>query len=355
MSELQEIQVQDIQPSDEDKVRGLKSVCMRLGIMMIIVFLMRGAATILSGFIAPLLENMDAVAVYAIDALVSMIFLYAIPMTAAYLLLWKPRNTSLKTVYKKPVYFNHALGMFPAIYAVGISVNLLTMLVSLLFVNSPDINKSFNTVNELTPPNTAAALILFFQLTVIAPVFEEMWFRGFVMESLRPYGNGFAIFISGILFGITHGNLQQIFYATALGICLGYIAQTTKSIVTTTVMHAIFNSISGFILLFYSTPQVMHYMETMGAEGTDDPVVIALLVFLFFIIITLIVGLFMAIAKFRKIKKYRVEKVWEYSSARRWGIFLSRATVIIMLVLAIDTVTFRFITEFLYELVHGAA
>lgn len=336
----------------EDKKRGFKSVCLRLGLMMIVVFVSRAAASVVLSLLAPAFEGLDITLAYLLDTLFSFVFLYVIPITAAWFIM-KPSRGMTREIYKKPVYFGHALGMFPAIYGIGIAINLVTILVSQFFVNT-DLNKSFNTVNELSPENIPCALILVFQLVVIAPIFEELWFRGIVMESLRPYGNGFAIFISALLFGLTHGNLQQVFYATALGICLGYIAVSTRSIVTTTVMHAMFNSISAIIMVFYATPSVQEFMGSMGDDGTDDPVVMAFMAFIFLVLMLLIVGVFMAIWKLRKIKKYRVEKVWtEVSAARRWGIFLSRFTVIIMLILAADTLTFRFIPTFAYRLITG--
>lgn len=337
---------------EEDKMPGFKSVCLRLGLMMIIVFVSRAVASVVLGLIPLPVEQMDITLVYFLDTLLSFIFLYVIPIAAALIIFRKPCKGMCANIYKKPKYFGSALGMFPAIYGIGIAINLVTMLISQLFADT-DLNKSFNTVNELAPENLPCALILLFQLVVIAPIFEEFWFRGIVMESLRPYGNGFAIFVSGLLFGLTHGNLQQVFYATALGICLGYIAVSTKSIVTTTVMHAMFNSISGIIMIFYSLDPVKAYMSSLGGENSEHPAVIAFTIFLFAVFTLLIVGVIMAIFKLRKIRKYRVEKVWEVSAARRWGVFLSRFTVIIMLVLAADTLTFRFIPTFFYELLSG--
>ena len=66
------------------------------------------------------------------------------------------------------------------------------------------------------------------------------------------------------------------------------------------------------------------------------------LVFCFVVIMLMIVGIFMAIAKLRKVKRYKVPKVWtELSAPRRWGVFFSRVTVIIALLLAADTLTFQ--------------
>lgn len=339
--------------SPEEKIPDFKKVCVRIGITMIVVFVARWIATIMLTMMSPVFDGMNGIAAYALESVISFIFLYVIPISSVVLLLGE--KGMMGRMYKKPVYFSNAMGMFPAFYGLAIFTNLLTMLVSLLFKDT-DLNDSFNTVNELQADNVASALILLFQLVVIAPIFEEFWYRGVVMEKLKPYGNGFAIFVSALLFGLTHANLQQFFYATTLGVCLGYIAISTKSIVVTTVMHAMFNSISGIMLLFMSVPQIQDYMAALesGEEAEAEGIVIVYLLYMFAVVMLLIVGVLMAIWKLRKIKKYRVPKVWEVSTAKRWGIFLSRVTVIIMLVLAADTLTFRFIPSAIYKLISGS-
>ena len=334
--------------SDEEKKQGFKSVCLRLGIMMIAVFISRAAASVILSLVYPSLSQLDPNIAYIIESVISFLFLYVIPISAAILLL-KPKKMCSR-IYKKPQYFGSAMGMFPAFYGLAIFANLITIIISSFFRDT-DLNESFNTVNELAPDGIVSAIVLFVQLAVIAPVFEEFWFRGIVMESLRPYGNGFAIFVSALLFGLTHANFGQLFYTAVIGICLGYIAISTKSIVTTTIMHAILNSISGIMLILISTEPAQRYL--IGKGDNNDPVVILMLVYMFFVIMLMIVGIFMAIFKLRKIRRYRVEKMWDVSSAKRWGIFLSRVTVIVMLVLAIDTLTFRYIPTTIIKLITG--
>ena len=333
------------------KMTGFKSVCLKLGLMIVIIYVSRGAENVLLSLALSrgLFTGMDGNTAYLIQTAVSFLFLYIIPMICAALLL-KPEGMCAE-VFKKPVYFSNAMGMFPAMYGLSFLVNLLTMLASNLFRNT-DLYKSFNTVNELRPDNMFCAVVLLVQLVVIAPLFEEFWFRGIVLQSLRPYGNGFAIFVSGLLFGLTHANFSQFFYASVLGICLGYIAVSTKSIITTTVMHAMFNGMSGIMLLLITFDDVGDYLLGISTEQT--PGVVCYLVFCFLLIMLMIIGVLMAIAKLRKIKRYKVPKMWEVSTAKRWGVFLSRFTVIIALLLAADTFTFQFIPKALYKLLGGS-
>lgn len=342
---------------EPSKIPAFKNVCMRLGLMMVMVFVSRGVCTVLMSLLAPGMEELGATRAYIIQSAMSLVFLYLIPMSFAVWIMKEPTRETCGRIYSKPQYFGRALGMFPAFYGLAICVNFIVLFIS-RFISDPDLNRSFNTVNDLQADNLACALILFVQLVVIAPLFEEFWFRGIVMESLRPYGNGFAIFVSALLFGLTHANFQQFFYAFVIGVCLGYIAVSTKSIITTTVMHAMFNGISGLLLLFMSVPAVGDYLlelqrggYTEGVTPDMPPVVVVYLVYLAAVVLLMLVGLIMAVFKLAKIKKYRVPKMWtELTAAQRWGVFLSRATVIIMLVLAADTLTFRLIPKFFYGL-----
>ncbi len=65
---------------------------------------------------------------------------------------------------------------------------------------------------------------MFLYASILAPIGEEILFRGYVLRSLRPYGRRFAVMASAVLFGLFHGNLLQAPYAILAGLILGYTA-----------------------------------------------------------------------------------------------------------------------------------
>lgn len=65
---------------------------------------------------------------------------------------------------------------------------------------------------------------MFLYTGVLAPIVEEILFRGLIQRTLMPYGKRFAIFSSAFTFGIFHGNLIQSPYAFLVGLVLGYVA-----------------------------------------------------------------------------------------------------------------------------------
>ena len=348
MSELTE-------KSAESLKSGYKRLCIRLGLMIIVIFVSRGVSTIVLSLLQPSLANLGATGTYLVQTAFSLVFLYIIPMIATALLLKMPLREMNKKIYTKPKYFGRALGMFPAFYSLAIIVNLLTMWITSLF-KTTNFNDSFNTVNELSSPNFTCGIVLFVQMVVIAPLFEEFWFRGMVLESLRPYGNGVAIFISALLFGLTHANFAQFFYAALMGIFLGYIAVSTKSVVATTIMHAIFNSFAASVLLLLTDTSVQEFLALAfrGITGEFTPAVVIYIVIVCVMLLTAAVGLVMACFKLAKIKKYKVPVVQEELSAKkRWAIFFTAVTVIIGLVLAADCFTVRFIPTQIYNILHN--
>lgn len=60
---------------------------------------------------------------------------------------------------------------------------------------------------------------------LIAPLVEELIFRGAVLRWLEPWGRRFALVTSSILFGLMHANLVQLPTAIICGLLFGYIAQ----------------------------------------------------------------------------------------------------------------------------------
>lgn len=78
----------------------------------------------------------------------------------------------------------------------------------------------------------------------LGPLVEELCFRRAVLERLRPYGDGFALCASAILFALFHGNLFQSLYTLAIGFLLGGVTLYTGQLRWAVGFHAAFNLIS---------------------------------------------------------------------------------------------------------------
>ena len=85
---------------------------------------------------------------------------------------------------------------------------------------------------------------------VIAPVCEELTFRGIIFTGLRKNGSALqAIFISAALFGLFHMNINQALYAFALGVFFGAIREITGSIIPSIICHMTVNGGAAILLV----------------------------------------------------------------------------------------------------------
>lgn len=105
---------------------------------------------------------------------------------------------------------------------------------------------------ESYSPETFSGRIAYFITVVIIPAFvEEMLLRGAIMQSLRPFGDTFALVISSILFGMLHMNFIQMPYAFIMALCIGYFVMRSGSLWVGVVIHLINNG-TATLIEFYS-------------------------------------------------------------------------------------------------------
>lgn len=76
---------------------------------------------------------------------------------------------------------------------------------------------------------------------IAAPVMEELVFRKFLLDRIAGFGHWTAIVISGLVFGIAHGNFYQFFYAFGLGMIFAYVYLHTGKILYTIGFHMAIN------------------------------------------------------------------------------------------------------------------
>lgn len=78
---------------------------------------------------------------------------------------------------------------------------------------------------------------------VLAPIFEEMLFRGVMLRSfLLQYPRSKAMWLSAIVFGAAHLNIYQFAAATLLGWLLAWLYERTHSLWPGILLHAMYNT-----------------------------------------------------------------------------------------------------------------
>ncbi|MCL1904360.1 MAG: CPBP family intramembrane metalloprotease [Oscillospiraceae bacterium] len=343
-----------------DSIKAYKKICIKIGLVMTIFFLSGIVCSAVLNAIEFENETTGYIALLAFSA----VFLYFIPIIAATFILRNENQEKLPALYKKPPRLVKAIGNFPAVYGLGQLTNLIALLVAWLIAKSvQNINtaeqqetfeRSFGTMNSIIPPNITCGIVLFIYMVFAAAIFEEFFCRGIILNALKPYGNGFAIIISGFLFGIMHGNFQQFFYAFVLGIVFAYITLQTGSILASTILHASFNSIAGIIMLFISTQTIQNYLFSKSQSVHEDSTML-LAVFGMFIALLfglIITGIALAVRTITRIKVYKTDNLFtEISWRRKTLIFFTSVTGFAMMILAVDSFSGRVISSLILKAV----
>jgi hypothetical protein len=92
----------------------------------------------------------------------------------------------------------------------------------------------------------------FMKVVIIAPVIEELIFRGVIMNGfMRNYPKFLSIFFSALLFALFHLNPWQFPGTFVLGLLLGWLMVRTKNIFVCILGHAINNFLVLITITFW--------------------------------------------------------------------------------------------------------
>ena len=89
-------------------------------------------------------------------------------------------------------------------------------------------------------------------IVVAAPINEEVFFRGIILNKMRNTGaRAGAVLTAALLFSLMHMIPYQVIYTIPAGLILAYVGYRYKSIWPTMIIHAIANG-SNFLVSFIS-------------------------------------------------------------------------------------------------------
>lgn len=140
-----------------------------------------------------------------------------------------------------------------------------------------------NTVDFISEGNIYSSIVYFIALSIYAPVFEELLFRGVMLPRTSKFGVIFSSITIGLSFGLWHLNIQQFAYATVMGFFATFMALKTKSIIPPMLLH--------FFLNFIGTLQSI-IIPNVNLEAMQEGVVFSDFTELGYFAILSIIGLF---------------------------------------------------------------
>ncbi|MBE5741007.1 MAG: CPBP family intramembrane metalloprotease [Clostridiales bacterium] len=176
--------------------------------------------------------------------LIQIVTMFAIPMLMYTLIVSKNfgntiKDIGLKKISAKVVIISIALG-FVLYFLNSFIADVFSAFISLLGY------ENISSASESTI--TYGLLLKDLILTCILPAFcEEILHRGIMLHANKKYTNTrFCLIISSILFGLTHLNIRQFFYATILGYLIGYVSLASDSIIPCMIIHFMNNFLSSY-------------------------------------------------------------------------------------------------------------
>lgn len=78
--------------------------------------------------------------------------------------------------------------------------------------------------------------------SLLAPIGEELFFRGVILRRLSTVSQRSAIFVSALIFGMMHGNMLQVILGFGIGVVFAYTAVKTGSLILPVAGHIFINT-----------------------------------------------------------------------------------------------------------------
>ena len=97
---------------------------------------------------------------------------------------------------------------------------------------------------ELSGMLTNSLAFGLFSIGIVPAFVEETVYRGILCQTYVKYHWLKAVVLSGFLFGIMHGNLNQFFYAWILGMLFAVVVEVTDSILSSMIVHFMINGVN---------------------------------------------------------------------------------------------------------------
>lgn len=138
------------------------------------------------------------------------------------------------------------IGSFIGCFALMALITAIIGIISLVFKLKIESND-----NSILPDYpTLYVNMTLFSTIIIAPIIEEMIFRGVIMNDLKEYGYKTAIIINSVLFGLAHTEIEKVIITIFLGIIFSYVAYR-YSLRYSVLLHMVWNLNSSMGSIFY--------------------------------------------------------------------------------------------------------
>jgi membrane protease YdiL (CAAX protease family) len=95
---------------------------------------------------------------------------------------------------------------------------------------------------DFSTTTVTSVVMLFVYGNIVAPITEELFFRGAILKGFSTVSQGTGIFISALFFALFHENLSQGVLAFTSGLFMGFIAVKHGSLIPGIIVHFAINA-----------------------------------------------------------------------------------------------------------------
>ena len=175
--------------------------------------------------------------------------------------------------------------------------------------------------------HTPAGLALYIAVFAVLPaLLEEAVMRGYLLRELRSFGDGAAVFMSALFFGMMHGNIRQIPFAFVVGLALGWLYVATENIWLPVAVHFCNNAASAII-------------EYLGDGMGDEAYTAFNLIVIGALIVLGLIAVAVLLCRRSELLRAREQLRSSLNPGQRWGtMFTSPVLLIALLVLLLQAI-----------------
>lgn len=195
----------------------------------------------------------------------TMLPMYIIAYPLIFLLLKK--LPSQQTGEPKKMKFIHIFAAFLMLYAGTYICNIFGTIITTIIgiIKQSAVN---NVMMEIT--GSLNPVINFIIVVICAPIMEELLYRKALIDRTVKYGEGISVVLSGLLFSLFHGNLNQFAYTFFMGCFFGFIYVKTKRIIYPIILHMVANFVGSFVSTFFLSISGINEINAAMLSGATE-------------------------------------------------------------------------------------
>lgn len=193
---------------------------------------------------------------------------------------------------------------------IGIIVYLLNIAVASffnIFITATGYDPSFGMSSASSSYSTIQFIFDIILSAVLPGICEEFCHRGLLLNGFKQLDIKKTVILVGFLFGLIHLNIQQVFYASVIGMFLTFLVYVTGSIIPSMIVHFM-NNFIGLYLTFaqYNNLPFGNFSNNLTRilVGSDPVVVFIAILFVIGLLLGLLAYLVFVLMKNTRVKQF---------------------------------------------------